>query len=79
MAAVAPDAAVVTAAGIEARLRRIGEARATERRERIAAAIAEIGGVRATIEGEAVILSARGLHRRRLADARLRWPGSLAQ
>lgn len=50
---------------------------AERRRRAIAQAVAdEIAGVSASVEGEAVVLSGRGLMRRWMADARLRYFGS---
>ena len=59
--------------------RRAGEAAeraAGERRRGLAGKIAnELPGVRADVAGERVVLSGRGLRRRRLGDPALRWLG----
>lgn len=80
MAAVAADAAVLSAlfGVLEARGIAAAERRAAEARARAAEMIGEeFDGIGARVEGEDVILEARGLWRRWLGDARLRWIGGM--
>jgi hypothetical protein len=53
---------------------RLAEARAARRRERLAARLAGAAeGVAVAVDGEAVVLSGRGLARRMDEDLELRW------
>ena len=60
---------------LTARAAQLAARSAAERRERLAARIAERApsGVRVSEEGERVVLAGRGLIRRFVLDARLRW------
>jgi hypothetical protein len=67
-------------AGIEARGRAAAEARAAARRRAMAAAVAaQVPGVNARVEGEAVILSGAGLMARWAGDPWLRNPALWGQ
>ncbi|WP_460987638.1 hypothetical protein [Sphingobium sp. TomTYG75] len=68
MAAVAADAAGMKVAA----LARLVEARAARRRGQVAEAMLAAGVEDARVEGEAVLLSGRGLLRRWLGDLDLR-------
>lgn len=59
---------------IQDRARRIGALAAARAARRIAAEI-DVPGVTAIADARGVTLSGRGLLRRVLTDARLRWPG----
>ena len=71
MAAVAADAAGMKVAA----LARLVEARAARRRGQVAEAMLAAGVEDARVEGEAVLLSGRGLLRRWLSDLALREAG----
>lgn len=53
--------------------KRLAERRADDRRERIAAGLGEVPGIKAVTGGEAVVLSGRRLARRYDASPELRW------
>lgn len=60
------------------RARRIGDRRAVQAARRLGDAIsAELGGVTVQVERTGVRLTGRGLFRRWITDARLRWLGRL--
>ena len=60
---------------LRARGSQLAARRAAARRERLAGRIGELApsGVRVSEEGERVVLAGRGLIRRFMLDARLRW------
>ncbi|UIJ45849.1 hypothetical protein LZK98_02500 [Sphingomonas cannabina] len=61
--------------GVEARGRAAAERVRQRAVERVLAALGEMQGVRAEAVDEGVAVSGRGLRRRWLTDARLRWLG----
>lgn len=61
--------------GIAARGRAIGEEARARAVARVAAALAAVPGVRAEAGEDGVVVRGRGLRRRWLNDARLRWIG----
>ncbi|WP_448658907.1 hypothetical protein ACPVPU_00280 [Sphingomonas sp. CJ99] len=62
-------------ARLEARGRALVEDRVRARRERIAAGLEAVPGVRASVEGDAVVARGRGLLRRWLTEADVREAG----
>ena len=62
--------------GVLARGERIATRAAEERRHAIARAAEQVPGVNAAVDGEAVVLSGRGLAQRWLGDMALREIGS---
>lgn len=82
MAALAADAAVVSGtlwARVSERAVVLGEAAAARRREALARELAGLPDVAAAVEGEAVVLSGRGLAARLADEARLRFAGRIGR
>ena len=62
-------------APLEARARALAERRVSAARERVREMLNGVAGVTAEIVDEGVVVRGRGLRRRWLNDARLRWLG----